>query len=163
MQVAKADSMRKGAPRWIQIARLALLFAAGGLTVGCHSVSGGKEFTASPLSTAEQQQAILKIAPLGTDREAALEQLKKSGIEVTPGASPSIYYCDVWNRSNGERWALGVALLFDASGKLYVMREADAKVEPAQGSAPAAEPALPEDPAASRNTGLRTPFLSPSK
>jgi hypothetical protein len=93
---------------------------------GCHS--GAPRLAASPLSVAEQQAAILKIAPLGTPREELLERLKEAGIQATPGSSPSIYYCDVWNREDGQRWHLDVALLFDGSGQLYLTRPAQAEI-----------------------------------
>lgn len=142
----------------------------------------------SPVSTDEQQAQILKLVPVGTPRDAALETLRREGIDVQQGASSTIYYCDLWKRPDGSRWHLDVALLFDREGRLYRTRSASALVDsdntttssdPTADSAPRSSPELPGNPltgAASpvgtaafpsdgaqpvrsgRGSGTRTPF-----
>src|SRR5690606_2661265 len=46
--------------------------------------------------------------------------------------SNSIYYCDLWERPEGERWHTQVALLFDDEGLLYATRPADSAVTTGQ-------------------------------
>ncbi len=76
----------------------------------------------SPWTYSEQQQEILKLVPVGTPRDAAVERLQKAGIDGTFGVSDTVYYCDIWNRPDGERWHLNVALYFDDEGLLYDSR-----------------------------------------
>ena len=64
--------------------------------------------------------------PEGTSREEAQRRLKAAGIDSSPGANGSISYVALWNRPNGERWHMNVALLFDAAGNLYRTRAANA-------------------------------------
>jgi len=101
---------------------------------GCQVV-GKKRIIPCPLSFKDQTRQILKITPLKTSRDEVVEKLTAAGIEGAFGAShlqqdevqKSIYYCDVWNRENGERWHVDVALLFDGSGLLYGTRQGEAK------------------------------------
>ncbi|MFN0195176.1 MAG: hypothetical protein ACKVT0_00395 [Planctomycetaceae bacterium] len=81
----------------------------------------------SPWTYSEQQQEILKLAPVGTSREEVVDRLKKAGIDGTFGVSDTVYYCDIWNRPGGERWHLNVALYFDDEGLLYDSRLAQAE------------------------------------
>lgn len=80
----------------------------------------------SPLSFQEQSDAILKIVPPGTPRAEAIRKLEQVGIEGTSLAHRSIFYCDIWNRKDGTRWELNVALLFDEHGRLYKTRRSEA-------------------------------------
>jgi len=100
----------------------------------------------SPLTYSEQEQEILAIAPLGTERDQVVEKLNAAGVTGNFGTSRSIYYCDLWNRDNGERWHMNVALLFDKSGKLYRTQVAQAEtgVMPSESAAPSSPPARPE-------------------
>jgi hypothetical protein len=91
--------------------------------VGCSSP--GKPLIESPLSFSQQQQAVLDVVPKGTSRGEAENRLRKAGIEFTPGGNGSIYYLSLWNRPDGTRWHISVALLFDSAGKLYESRPAD--------------------------------------
>lgn len=75
-----------------------------------------------PLAAADQKTALLKIAPLGTPRDEAIQKFNKAGIEGSFGISETVYYCDFWNRPNGERWKLDLSMLFDQSGQLYAIR-----------------------------------------
>lgn len=94
------------------------ILCVGLLTLaGCQMTNG--RIIPSPLSYSEQEKELLVIAPVGTDREEAVRKLSAAGIEGDFGSSRSIYYCDLWNRKNGERWHMNVALMFDKSGKLY--------------------------------------------
>lgn len=107
----------------------AILFAgmAIGLAGGCSSPP--THLMESPLSVERQQQAVLEVVPIGTPRAEAERRLKAAGIEYTASRSQSMYYLSLWNRQDGERWHINVALLFDADGKLYSSRPADATVD----------------------------------
>jgi len=72
----------------------------------------------------EQKQAVLDVVPLRTTRQQAVEKLHSAGVEGTFGISKSVYYCDLWNRQDGQRWHLDVALFFDQSGRLYKLKPA---------------------------------------
>ena len=108
--------------------RAKLALSALGLAVltGCASETG--RLIDSPLGIQEQTSQILEIVPLGTSRRDALDRLQANGVEVTPGAADSVVYCSIWNRKNGERWTMNVALLFDEQGRLYAARPAEADV-----------------------------------
>src|SRR5262245_10746976 len=94
-----------------------------GMSTGC--TSPGKPLIESPLSVDEQQQAVLKVVPRGTPRDEAARRLKAAGIDFNVGVNQSIFYLSLWNRPNGERWHINVALLFDPTGILYDTRTAD--------------------------------------
>jgi len=94
------------------------------LLAGCSAP--GKPLIESPLSFSQQQQAVLDVVPRGTSRGDAEKRLRAAGIEFTPGGNGSIYYLSLWNRPDGSRWHISVALLFDSAGKLYESRPADA-------------------------------------
>ncbi len=96
------------------------LFACGWLT-GCQ-MTPAPGLINCPLPSTEQVQEILQLAPLGTPRQEAIERLKKAGVLGTFGENQSIYYCDVWDKGEGLRWHINVALLFDDSGTLYATR-----------------------------------------
>jgi len=92
---------------------------------GCQMAGFG--YRPSPLNYAQQQQEIEKIAPLGTPRAEVERKLSEAGIAVSPGNSKRIAYCDLWDRAEGGRWMMNVALLFDESGKLVEMRPAQSE------------------------------------
>jgi hypothetical protein len=98
-----------------------------GLIAGC--ASRNANLVECPLSIDQQRQAVLEIVPRGTSRDDAERRLKAAGIEFTPGGNGSIYYLALWNREDGQRWHIDVALLFDPSGKLYQTRAANASTE----------------------------------
>jgi hypothetical protein len=95
------------------------------ILAGCQMTNG--RIIPSPLSYSEQEKELLAIAPVGTEREEAVRKLSDAGIQGDFGTSRSIYYCDLWNRKNGERWHMNVALLFDKSGKLYKSQTAQSE------------------------------------
>jgi len=103
-----------------------------GLLAGCHS---GMPLEKSPLVYSALSSEVLEIVPLGTERDSALQKLKSAGIEYSSGSNESIYYCDIWNREDGHRWLISIALLFDEQGQLYEVRPADAEVGPGAGDA----------------------------
>jgi len=114
------DSFRTRFPTNVFATMLAVV-----LCCGCHMA--GSRYRPTPLSTLEQRQEIEKLVPLGTSRSEVESRLKEAGIELSPGASQRIAYCDIWNRTGGERWDLNVALLFDEAGKLVETRPAQAE------------------------------------
>ncbi len=106
---------------------------------GC--ASSGARLVECPLSVEQQQQAVLEVVPRGSSRADAERRLKEAGIEYSPGQKNSIYYLSLWNRRDGKRWHLNVALLFDAQGKMYQTRAGDSITEPLAGGVDAASPA----------------------
>ena len=110
--------------------RLTALLAAsccvGLIAAGCQLSTPRFEY--SPLSYSQQADAILEIVPKETDRDVAVEKLARSGIQgnFSPN-SKAIFYCDTWEREDGKRWLIDVALLFDESGKFYATRNPQAQ------------------------------------
>jgi hypothetical protein len=121
--------------RWAAAALIALIVA------GC--VSLNRSIMPSPLTYSEQEKEILAIVPKGIKRDDALRRLAAAGIEGSFGISRRVYYCDLWNRTNGDRWHINVALLFDDTGRFYRTQVADSEVsvmpedKPARGAGPA--------------------------
>jgi hypothetical protein len=110
-----------GGPRGLCVA-----IAATCLIAGCAHVT--HQIVPCPLTYSEQEQEVLGIVPMGTPREDVLKRLAEAGIKGTFGLSHRIYYCDLWDRSSGERWHMNLALLFDESGKLYRTQVAESDV-----------------------------------
>lgn len=106
-----------------QITAICLLSLSG--LAGC---TGLHKVVPAPLVFEEQSQELLKIAPVGTQKEQAIERLNAAGVSGEFSSSPSIYYCDLWEREDGKRWHLNVALLFNEAGELYKTRPAQADV-----------------------------------
>lgn len=118
---------------------------AAGVLLGCALVVLSScqmtpvRVSACPLTFDQQSAEIVGIAPLGTPRDAAVELLADAGIRGNfAHMSNSIYYCDLWERPDGERWHTQVALLFDDEGLLYATRPADAAVSAGQAQTAAA-------------------------
>jgi hypothetical protein len=93
---------------------------------GCASLS--TQITPCPLTYSEQTKEVLNLVPKGTRRDDALRKLAAAGIEGSFGISRRVYYCELWNRPDGSRWLLNVALLFDETGKVYKTQAADCDV-----------------------------------
>jgi hypothetical protein len=93
---------------------------------GCASLS--TQIVPCPLTYTEQTKEVLNVVPKGTRREDALRKLAAAGIEGSFGISRRVYYCELWNRPDGSRWHLNVALLFDETGKVYKTQAADCDV-----------------------------------
>lgn len=89
----------------------------------------GTSLVECPLSSEQQQQAVLDIVPRGTSRTDAERRLRAAGIEFSQGQKSSIYYLGLWNRPDGQRWHINVSLLFDKDGRLYQTRPADSLTE----------------------------------
>ncbi|MCH9653995.1 MAG: hypothetical protein K0U86_15140 [Planctomycetes bacterium] len=92
------------------------------------SCTGLGQVVPAPMVFEEQSKELLKIVPLGTPKTEAIQKLEAAGISGEFATSPSIYYCDLWERENGKRWHLNVALLFNEAGALYKTRPAQADV-----------------------------------
>ena len=93
---------------------------------GCALLSASPEKVKQTYTT--QQSELFQICPKGTERVQVESALKEAGIEGEFGANQSIYYCDAWNREDGEVWEMNVALLFDEEGKLYSTMPAGTRV-----------------------------------
>jgi hypothetical protein len=134
---------------------------AAGLVValvcgGCQTMP--PSLVSCPLPAVEQASRIEELVPLGTTREEAISRLKKEGIAGNFGEADSIFYCDIWNRSDSERWHINVALLFDDDGKLYALRP-DPHAQGAATDTPATAISKKiKDVTAPRHTGLSDPF-----
>jgi len=120
-----AENLRTGLPavRRCGLPVLLCWTCLMGFLAGCTTT--GKPLRECPLSVDEQQQAVLELVPRGTLRAEAAQRLKQSGIEFSTSGHESIFYLSLWDRPNGERWHINVALLFDSSGRLYQARPAD--------------------------------------
>jgi len=94
--------------------------------VGCVGIP--RQIVPCPLTYSEQEKELLTVVPKGIRREEVLRRLGTAGIEGSFGISRRVYYCDLWNRPNGDRWHMNVALLFDDAGKLYKTQTADCDV-----------------------------------
>jgi hypothetical protein len=106
--------------RWTAAGLIALTIT------GC--VSLNRSIMPCPLTYSEQEREILTILPKGTRREEAMRRLTAAGVEGSFGSSRRVYYCDLWNRKNGDRWHINVALLFDDTGRFYRTQVADCDV-----------------------------------
>ncbi len=104
-----------------RVCSLALL-----VVVGCAGLTS--QIVPCPLTYSEQEKEILAVVPKGTRRDEALRKLATAGIDGSFGISRRVYYCELWNRPDGSRWHLNVALLFDEVGRLYMTRTADCDV-----------------------------------
>jgi hypothetical protein len=130
-----------------------LAAAAAGFLAGCQ-MTPAAAIVGCPLPSTEQVQEILAIAPLGTHRDEVVQRLSKAGIAGNYGENQSLFYCDLWKRSDDLRWHINVVLLFDDDGKLYATRpDAAGQVDPSPRSHPAA-PATVD-----RSGGPTDPFL----
>lgn len=107
----------------------AVLAGAIALIAGCR-LGQQPIIEESRLSWSEQKARIHEIAPVGTPRDEAVERLRAAGIDGEFGARDTIYYCGLWERPDGTYWQMDVALLFDAEGRLYDLRPAEAEVRP---------------------------------
>jgi hypothetical protein len=94
--------------------------------IGCVSLS--RPIVQCPLTYSEQEKELSAVVPKGLRREEALRRLTAAGVEGSFGISHRVYYCDLWNRSNGDRWHMNVALYFDDAGKLYKTGTAECDV-----------------------------------
>jgi|GEM_PF-1487125 len=101
-----------------------------------------------PLPATEQVHKVLDIAPLGTPRDDVVKALEKAGFAGGFGSNQSIYYCDIWDHGDGERWHMNVMLLFDDAGLLYATRpDAAGTLDPTPRAGQATlEDAAPVDP-----------------
>ena len=102
-----------------------------GLTVGCQF--NKTMIMENPMTYREQVAEIEKIVVVGTHRDQAAEKLEAAGIKGSFGENKSIYYCNLWDRENGETWQMDVALLFDENGKFLVSGSGQSAVNIATG------------------------------
>ncbi len=106
---------------------IVLVLGLAAFVAGC--ASPGTNLVECPLTGEQQQQAVLDVVPRGTSRAEAERRLRAAGIEFSQSQKGSIYYLGLWNRPDGKRWHINVALLFDKDGKLYQTRPADSATE----------------------------------
>jgi hypothetical protein len=131
-----------------QIVRLLAALLVALASFGCSSV--GRAIVPCPLTYADQEKEVLAVVPKGTRREDVLRRLHAAGIEGSFGISQRVYYCDLWNRPDGQRWQMNIALLFDEKGVLYKTQVGDCQItavrDTQKAGAPAQEPG-PQQPA----------------
>jgi hypothetical protein len=120
------------APSACAAARLGFLTLVLAGLAGCRL--GTDKVTQNSDGYDAQVSALLKVAPVGTERSEAVRRLEQAGVEGAFGISQSIYYCNCWRRESGERLRLDVALLFDQEGRLYATRQGDTEVTIEKGS-----------------------------
>jgi hypothetical protein len=114
------------------------------ILAGCAGLQ--KQIVPCPLTYSEQIKEVLNVVPKGTRREDALRKLTSAGIEGSFGISRRVYYCELWNRPDGSRWHLNVALLFDETGKFYKTQTADCDVTSAPDKSPDKSVVTPTNP-----------------
>jgi len=136
-----------------RVCALALL-----VVVGCAGLNS--RIVSCPLTYSEQEKEILAVVPKGTRREEALRKLAAAGIDGSFGISRRVYYCELWNRPDGSRWHLNVALLFDEVGRLYMTRTADCEVTSSLDKSLSSAGGQSNDPAAATN---RSSVVPPSR
>lgn len=113
---------------WRAYRAVVLAVVIGVISMTLVACTGLKQVVPAPMVFEEQSKELLKLVPLGTHKEEAIQKLSAAGISGEFSSSPSIYYCDLWERENGTRWHLNVALLFNEAGALYKTRPAQADV-----------------------------------
>jgi hypothetical protein len=133
-----------------RVCALALL-----VVVGCAGLNS--RIVSCPLTYSEQEKEILAVVPKGTRREEALRKLAAAGIDGSFGISRRVYYCELWNRPDGSRWHLNVALLFDEVGRLYMTRTADCEVTSSPDKSLSSAGGQSNDPAAATNRSSVAP------
>jgi hypothetical protein len=142
----------------------ALLVAVA--SFGCSSV--GRAIVPCPLGYSDQEKEVLAVVPIGTRREDVLRRLGAAGIEGNFGISQRVYYCDLWNRRDGQRWQMNVALCFDEKGVFYktqvgdsaftAVRDSDAAKSPA-GQQTAEQPMASPQSATAQQSGFESPYV----
>ncbi|QDU11585.1 hypothetical protein [Gimesia aquarii] len=113
---------------WEKFSLFYLIMGGLACLIGLTACTNLDRVIPAPMVFDEQSKEILAIVPLGTQKERAISLLNAAGITGEFASSPSIYYCDLWERENGKRWHLNVALLFNEDGELYKTRPAQAAV-----------------------------------
>lgn len=113
---------------WERLFILHVVVGVLACSIGLSACTNLDRVVPAPMVFDEQSKEILSIAPLGTQKEQAISKLNAAGVMGDFASSPSIYYCDLWERENGKRWHLNVALLFNEAGELYKTRPAQADV-----------------------------------
>jgi hypothetical protein len=98
------------------------LLASGVLWLTACQLTPAPILVTCPLPAAEQAARLQTLVPLGTPRGDVLRILKENGIAGDFGENESLFYCDVWDHGDGERWHINVTLLFDEQGLLYATR-----------------------------------------
>lgn len=120
--------MLKKVESWQQFRVLGVAVIVMFSTLTQVACTGLNQVVPAPMVFEEQSKELLKLVPLGTLKDEAIQKLDAAGISGEFASSPSIYYCDLWERENGTRWHLNVALLFNEAGALYKTRPAQANV-----------------------------------
>ena len=133
------------------LARLAVLLLAA---AGCRSLEPAGAVDC-PLPLAEQERVVREANGDAASRDDVARRLAAAGLDGRFGAAESIYYLDAWDRPDGGRWLMGVAVLFDADGRFYAVRPADTE------TAAASRPTPGAGPDAGKAAKPRTPFASP--
>ena len=131
----------------------------------------GDRLVFSPLNHQELERELMDIAPIGTPREQAVESLKAAGIAGRYGgvdeSARSLYYCNTWERPDGERWLIDAALLFDDKGALYAVRRGTTQISAVPSVVEREEPAAWDTPprtqakrsSTASTNDRRTPFV----
>lgn len=92
---------------------------------GCNTLQ--RETFVSDVTYRDQAAEIQKLVQFGSHRAATVRILEDAGIEGEySSVGNSIYYCQLWKRKNGKRWAMNVALLFNMQDRFYAMQPTEA-------------------------------------
>lgn len=115
-ELSRAAVLLPLSPVWMLTALCVVLTASGCQTTPLPGM------VSCPLPVTEQVASILEVVPLGTSREDATKLLRAAGVQGTFNDTRTIFYCDLWDRGEGPRWHINVALLFDEDGQLIGTR-----------------------------------------
>ena len=142
--------------RWPAVVGVVLIGAAA--LGGCRLFDSGK--INGTMGYRQQMSEITRVAPYGTPRAKAVASLEKAGVVGEYSrAGNTIYYCQLWNRPDGKRWHMTVALLFNAKDEFYAVNLADADIK--QGDADTSTTG-PQAPGKARVNPSRSPSASTS-
>jgi hypothetical protein len=112
----------------LRVAAVGMLLIGPVALCGCRLL--GSDKITGTMGYQQQMAEITQIAPYGTLREETVARVEKAGvIGEYSRAGKSIYYCYLWNRSDGKRWHMTVSLLFNAKGEFYAINLADADIQ----------------------------------
>lgn len=96
--------------------RVALALAAFTVCGGC-SLFRGEEMV-GPYSYNRQSAEIQKLVRIGDPQRDVVQTLEKAGMvgeysRFGSRINDTVYYCQIWNRADGEVWQMSVSLLFE--------------------------------------------------
>ncbi|MFQ5733766.1 MAG: hypothetical protein ACE5KM_17650, partial [Planctomycetaceae bacterium] len=94
-------------------ARLSVVVSLAVLTLAGGCKLFGRDELVGPISYSRQTAEIRKIVAIGDPQQDVVKALEQAGIEGEyTRYGNSVYYCQIWDRPDGERWQMSVSLQF---------------------------------------------------